>query len=275
MVHSTEDFLGFMDHSPSEQLYGEPDLIHTTAIYLSKDPNAAKAKLDQFAKKVRNTEGELIKWSKVRKARKEKFVNSFLTNLHMLGEDSGSRVFISAASESVIEALLPDTVRMLGLENMVREVDDQGRHYLTFIGLKDTEGNSIELKFLYSEAVMTLWIARSLVVAYEALYQNLKMDSEDSFGLDIFFYMDKLSSNNPDRYAILTAILKRRVSLGMIQLYSFKESDQVLEELFVDNLAGVFSYYYLNYEKNKRKIPLPKNFLHLDVRIERESRTVT
>jgi hypothetical protein len=64
-AHVTKGFLGFMDHSVTEQLLGRPDEWHTTSLLLSEGAEC-QALANRLAATVNPAAGRLRKWSKAR-----------------------------------------------------------------------------------------------------------------------------------------------------------------------------------------------------------------
>lgn len=262
--HITECYSGFMDHSPSEQLSGNSEEIHTTAIFLSKDMNIADKKLRAIASRIRQGSDTFTKWSSIRtEKRRTKFLTQFLNSLYLVTEDVDSRVFIYSATEQSLEAFLPNLIDFFQLSNSHKIQKLESKKVVTLY-LTNNKGGKEEVNFLYKEFAMTLWIAKYLIDTQETLHQSISKDFEGTVGLDFFFFMDKLSGDKPERYSLLNFLIRLRARHGFMTLPTFKVTEQVIGELFVDNLAGAFNY--LAKHKNEEEILidyLPKDLLYL------------
>src|SRR6266403_586320 len=163
-------FLGFMDHSITEQLLGQPDAWHTTAVVLAESAECGVL-AKNIGSRVNRSTGRLRKWSRAGDGYRTTFAQALPAML------TGSGVFIvaSSARERTILANRDLIVRELGLVGSIHEdVTSTGTARMKIGPFTDSStGADHFFDSSTNRALMTFWIAHFVARAHEQMAASL------------------------------------------------------------------------------------------------------
>jgi hypothetical protein len=233
-------FLGFMDHSITEQLIGNPDARHTTAIVLAEGGECG-ALAKRIGGDVNRRANRLRKWSRAGEA----YRRTFLLALSSMLPGSGVVVVASSARERTILANRERVACELGLADIIQEeLAPRGTARMK-VGPFIDHRTGLDHFFESSSnrILMVLWIAHFILRAHASMAADIRRQMPALFSLDWFLYLDKFAGDNADAHPAsqLFQTLVGHPDAGNIRTASFVESDRVSEDLMADNIAGLLN----------------------------------
>lgn len=238
-------YLGFMDHSVSEQLNGTPSLWHTSVLLLSEGTECsdlAKA----IATIINPLSKRLKKWSQTKGGRYRK---NFCQQLMAALPRSGVMIFATSAREITIESNKDHVIRELDLINHYKTQGQQGQTVRVRIGpLTDSTGQDHFFELPENRAVMVLWIAHFTCRMHTYLAGELKKTVPNLFSVDwLPIYVDKFAGDNvhafPSMQLFQSVVTHHilRSGLGNVRVAFFHEKDADRANVLADNVAGLFN----------------------------------
>jgi len=233
-------FLGFMDHSISEQLTGNPSAWHTTAMVMSEGAGCGTL-ASAIAARCSRSRTRLRKWNGTKQGSyRDQFADALADNL----PSSGVSILASSATEEVIRRNERLIIRDLGLDSLYTTSASGGGRLTSRIGpfvRRDThEDHWFEMP--EKQAIMVLWVAHFVGRMHSLMAGQFRKSGVDLFSLDwLPLYIDRF----PGQYANSTSLFQTLVSDlsyrdGNIRVAYFTASP-AHESIFADNVAGLFN----------------------------------
>ena len=244
-------FLGFMDHSPSEQLVGDPDTWHTTGVVLAE---GGKCRLlaDRLAERVNRRDRRLKKWSSAATA----YRRTFLAGLAAALPGSGVSILATSAREAVIVANRERIIAELELTGRVAEKPGPRRVTRIRIGpFRRPSGGHYSFELPSNRALMIFWIAHFIARAHRDMAARLLSLTPPVRGLDWFLYVDKFAGDSPAKSpgaALFQALVQHNLRGGNLRTSFFHASAKTPEDLLADNIAGLVN------QEARRRAPSPE-----------------
>src|SRR3989442_9116981 len=182
-------FLGFMDHSPSEQLVGDPDTWHTTGVVLAE---GGKCRLlaDRLAERVNRRDRRLKKWSSAATA----YRRTFLAGLAAALPGSGVSILATSAREAVIVANRERIIAELELTGRVAEKPGPRRVTRIRIGpFRRPSGGHYSFELPSNPALMIFLIAHFITPPHRDMAAPLLSPPPPLRRIAWVFFLHKIS----------------------------------------------------------------------------------
>jgi len=242
---TTKGFLAFMDHSITEQLIGDPTAWHTTAIALSEGDEVSKL-ARSISRNIFPKQPRLKKWSAGHSIRKKNYRLAFARELSHQLPESPVYLFAISATEEAIEKNIDLILKDLRVSHLYHEVQREGSSPWLRVGpFKHIENDSGHyFEFSRNRGIMLLWVSHFIVRMHRMFRLKLHVASDSMVILDWFFYLDKFAGDTNESspaISFFNTLVSGNICNGNITAAFFKESDTVIDELFTDNVAGLFN----------------------------------
>ena len=243
-----------MDHSVTEQLLGNAEEWHTTAIALSES-----GEISDFSKEIAqciSTKNDYLKkWSG---RNKQKYRSLFRKYFFELLPKFEIYVYINSAQEKSITQNKKHVISELSLTHLYNNNTKSSKKISARIGPFIRTSDETDHFFVFSDnrAQMILWIAHFMCRAHADFFNYLKSSFTDTIGLDWFLYADKLPGAG-EELDFLILLVNRFTPNGNIRISNFDQGDTVNTDLLADNIAGMFN----EIAKHREMTPLEKKIV--------------
>jgi len=239
-------YMGFMDHSPTEQFLGEPSLWHTTVLLLSEGKECSDL-AEAIAAIINPISKRLKKWSQ---AKGGKYRGKFAQTLKAKLPGSGVMILATSAREQTMGSNKVMLIRELDLNGRYREeVQTKGKvkaRIGPFTDLRTRENHFFELA--ENRALMILWIAHFTCRMHSYLADELKKAFPDLVSVDwLPIFIDKFAGDNVHAHPsmqLFQALVTHqilRTGKGNIRVAFFHDKAPDEANHLVDNIAGLFN----------------------------------
>ena len=237
-------FIGAMDHSPSEQLTGDPDCWHNTVLVLSEGGEHWKL-AGEIASRVNNN-SNLSKWAGRRDSYKQRFEEALAELI------ASYPVYVRAVSaqERVIEASVSHMIGELGLSGHVRTFEKNGKPYVGFgpflkgkYGVKPEDFDEVSYELPRNQALPLIFICHFVLRMHQKLLPLLKTARPELEWLDLQLMPNKFPGgiDGPMAslfYAIMSLASPERIA-GTFRMMTLHESKGDAGNELADNIAGL------------------------------------
>jgi hypothetical protein len=237
MTQKIFDFIGFMDHSGSDELTGDSEHWHSTALVMSEGDRVMTL-TKQIADDLSNRSVGLGKWSKRKPSYRNTFTNVLAERLPK------SKVFIAAFSARGRKILMNKitVINELGLSEIYREEVDHKNRTVSVIGpVFNQRDEEITFRMLEKRAMMLLWISHFLVRFHLELKRQWTEWKPETEGLTWELYINKFVGDDQSSAKALNFFQGFTSRYFPIRTTFFHESNVVTEEVLADSLAGLIN----------------------------------
>ncbi len=237
-------FLASMDHSPSEQLTGDPDCWHNSVLILSE--GGEHWELSQKIAHRINGKSNLSKWAGSRDGYKKKFEKELAATI------ADFPVFLEAisAQERVIEDSFRHMVDELGLSRCVQTSTRNEKTYMSFgpflrrqSGRSAEELEKVSFEISRVQAVPLIFICHFVLRVHQRLLQTLGVDRPQLDWLDMQLMPNKFPGGIDGRMALLFNAIMSLTTPGLIKgnlrISTLVNSNGDAGNELADNVAGL------------------------------------
>jgi hypothetical protein len=234
-----------MDHSITEQLTGDPEAWHTTAIALSEGGEVSDL-ASRIAEGIFPREPRLRKWSAGRVAGKRKYRLAFSEELAKHLPHAKVNLLAISATEAIISHTREQLVRELRIDDILQEiVGPRGTSTLRVGPYTHHESGAYHFfEFPLNRALMIIWVAHFVARMHRMIRLQLQGSQVDPVTVDWFFYHDKFagdSSYSSPAMSFFQVLVSANITEGNVRSAFFVDSDKVNADLFADNVAGLLN----------------------------------
>lgn len=236
--------LGSMDHSPSEQLVGDPDCWHHTVSIFSEGGEHWEL-AGEIAQRVKGS-SNLSKWA----GRKGRYKREFEA---ALADSIGKYpVFLTAisAQEGIIEASVDHMIYELGLSGHVQTFEKNDKPYVTFgpflkgkYGIDRENFSEVSFELPRNQALPLIFICHFVLRTHQKLLASLRVTRSELKWLDLQLMPNKFPGGIDGRMASLFDAIVSLTSpehiAGNVRIVTFLESKGDAGNELADNIAGL------------------------------------
>lgn len=233
--HITDSlYIASMDHCPSEQIYGDDNLWHTTVIVVS--PGVEHAALaNRIAAVLRPKNPVLMKWVNGTKKYQANFLRTFVESLRQFPQ---VYVFAVSATESKIIGSADHFVDQLGLSDRYDAIFGSNVSLGPFF--RNSSSKPAYVSLSPKRAVMCMFIMHFVRRMHGAMYEAINFtDQTRPSAVNWNFFHDKFPGPPDDNMALMFQVLCGvDQSRGRILPGYFAEGGTQEIDNLADNLAG-------------------------------------